>query len=136
MLGDLKAFGFVIFEYFHISIRRVVLKDIGSFREFHYEINSIRTIANTPIHNTFSLGYFDVASQENGSKCGVGVVLKLRENHIFCLKMSCGRGSNTHGELLGIWSMLYFARTKLLSNLLLLADSNMIIDWLSNKCRL
>ena len=36
--------------------------------------------------------FFDGASQENASKCGAGVYLKLRETHIFTLKLNCGKG--------------------------------------------
>lgn len=78
------------------------MKALGSFREFHSEkINFVRSINDPPFLNYFPLGYFDGACQELRTKCHDGSILKMRENHIFLLKMGCGMGTNICGELLG-----------------------------------
>jgi ribonuclease HI len=48
------------------------------------------------------VGFFDGASQEKGSKCGAGALLKCPVLGTYRLKMNCGRGTNTRGELLAL----------------------------------
>lgn len=36
------------------------------------------------------IGNFDGASQDNGDKCGVGVVLKLVDDIVYKLRLGCG----------------------------------------------
>jgi ribonuclease HI len=76
--------------------------------------------------------FFYGASQDKGFKCGVGSLLKCQVLCSFRLKMNCGRGTNTRGELLALWCILYFARYKKVTRLHLVGDSKIIIDWFSN----
>ena len=91
------------------------------------KINSIRIISSPLLSSSLPLGFFDRASQENGAKCGARVVLKLREEHISLLKMGYVRGTNSCGEMLGVWILLYFSRTKFISNLQLFGVSKVIL---------
>jgi ribonuclease HI len=47
--------------------------------------------------------------------------------------MNCGSGTNTRGELLALWSILFFAHYKQVSCLQLVGDSKVIVDWFSFK---
>jgi ribonuclease HI len=79
-----------------------------------------------------TVGFFDGASQERGTKCGVGAVIKCPVLGTFRLKMNCGSGTNTKGELLALWCILYFACFKKINRLQLVGDSKIIIDWFAN----
>jgi ribonuclease HI len=68
-----------------------------------------------------------------GFKCGAGAILKCPDLGVFSLKMNCGPGTNTRGELLALWSILFFAQYKQISCLQLVGDSKVIVDWFSFK---
>ena len=50
--------------------------------------------------------------------------------------MDCGKGTTTKREFLELWGFLYFAQTKLISNLQVVKDSKVIVDWVLQKCQL
>ena len=47
-----------------------------------------------------------------------------------------GDGSNTRGELIASWELLFFAQTKHISDLKVVRDSKVIIVWVLQKCQL
>jgi ribonuclease HI len=47
-----------------------------------------------------------------------------------------GRGTNTKAELLGAWTTLTLAKHLNLTNLHLMGDSKLVIEWLKQKVRL
>jgi hypothetical protein len=53
------------------------------------------------------VGFFDGVSQDKGAKCGAGALLKCPVLGTFRFKMNCGRGTNTRGELLALWCILW-----------------------------
>lgn len=64
-------------------------------------------------------------------------MLKCNDSKVYKLKMGCLRGTNnTHGELLALWALLYFAKSKQLSHLQLFGDSKVITNWVANKFQL
>jgi hypothetical protein len=67
-----------------------------------------------------------------GEKCGAEAVLKCPIEGTFRIKMNCGKGPNTRGELLALWCILYFACFKKITRLQLVGDSKVIIDWFTN----
>jgi hypothetical protein len=79
-----------------------------------------------------TMGFFHGASQERGTKCGAGEMIKCPMIGTFRLKMNCGRGTNTKGELLALWCILYFAFFKKINRLHLVGDSKIIIDYFAN----
>lgn len=87
------------------------MKAIGSFGEMYKErVKKGMRITNPPTFKlNMPISYFDGASQDHGEKCGVGDVLKIANTIVYKLKMGCGRGTNTRGELLAIWCLIYFA---------------------------
>ena len=93
----------------------MVLK-VVSLYGFYFKEKSVsrRTVLRPPLFSdTRPLGFFDGSSEEDGSKCGVGVVLKCDEIRLYKISIDCGRGTNTRGELLSLW--LFFARFKMFS---------------------
>jgi hypothetical protein len=46
--------------------------------------------------------------------------------------MNCGKGTNSKGELMALWLILYFSYLKQVPRLLLMGDSKVIIDWYTN----
>jgi ribonuclease HI len=46
--------------------------------------------------------------------------------------MNCGKGTNTRSELLSLWCILYFATYLKITQLQLLGDSKVIVDWFNN----
>ena len=68
-----------------------------------------------------------------GAKCGAGVVLKCLELGTFRLKLNCGSGTNTRGELLALWCILFFSFYKKVTRLEVVGDSKVIIDWFTNE---
>jgi len=75
-----------------------------------------------------AVGFFDGASQCKGNKCGAGAILKFLDLGTFSLKMNCGSGNNTRGELLAMWCILFFSCYKKVKRLQLVGDSKIIID--------
>lgn len=57
-------------------------------------------------------GEFDGVGQGMAGPCGVGCVLHLSHDHFFRLKLGSGIGSNSPVELLALWVLLNFLRTK------------------------
>jgi len=80
------------------------------------------------LDNSLAVGFFYGASQDRVSLCGVGVVLKCPSLGIFRLKMNCGKWTNTRGEILALWCILYFSFYKNIQRLQLVGDSKVIID--------
>jgi len=67
-----------------------------------------------------------------GKKCGAWFVLKCPALGTFNMKMNYGYGTNTKGELLALWCILYFSNVLKVTRLMLAGDSKIIIDWLNN----
>ena len=67
-----------------------------------------------------------------GKKCGAWFVLKCPALGTFNMKMNCGYGKNTKGELLALWYILYFENVLKVTGLMLAGDSKFIIDWFNN----
>ena len=62
--------------------------------------------------------------------------MKINAILVFKLKMNCSRGTYTRGELLALWSLLFFARFKQFSHIQVAGDSKIVIDSLFGKCDL
>ena len=54
--------------------------------------------------------HFDGASQFG--MCGQGMLMMLSRNHSFHLWVGCGVGTNTRGEIMAMWRLLFFATKK------------------------
>jgi ribonuclease HI len=85
------------------------------------------------LESHIAVGFFYGASQDGGSRCGAGVVLKCPVLGVYSIKMNCGHGTNSQGEILALWCILFFAHFKQISCLQLVGDSKVIVDWFSYK---
>jgi len=104
-----------------------ILQDLGELKVS--QVTKLRRIDRPPILEwDLAVGFFDGASQDKGTKCGVGALLKFPMLGTFRLKMNCDRGTNTRGELLALWCILYFSSYKKVTRLQLVGDSKIIID--------
>ena len=57
------------------------------------------------------------------------MVLRMDINHMLYLHMDAGWGMNTKVELLALWGLLYFAKRRHISGLLVMGDSKVVVDW-------
>jgi ribonuclease HI len=77
-------------------------------------------------------GYFDGATQNEN--CGGGFSI-YRDSSFVCFGIrGGGKGTNTKAELLGIWTLLMWARQLGIQCISVMGDSKMIIDWLNCLC--
>jgi hypothetical protein len=79
------------------------------------------------------LGWFDGASQRNEEQSGAGGVIKLNDHTIYKFLLNCGGGANTRAELLGSWAILSLAQRLVISDIHIMGDSKIIIDWLNDS---
>jgi len=80
-----------------------------------------------------ALAWFDGATQKDGSLCGAGGVIKTLEALVFKWTFNCDRGTNTKDELLGAWAIVLLVNSLSISNIHVLGDLKVVIDWLLNK---
>ena len=83
-----------------------------------------------------SIGYFDGASQNGGTSCGVGAILISPVLGRYHIKWNCGIGTNTRSELLALWSLLHYARTLGIDTIHIAGDSRIIVEWFAGKMKL
>jgi ribonuclease HI len=100
------------------------------------EIKELRLDRPPILDWDLAMGFFDGASKELGKKCGTGAILKCPVLGTYRIKMNCGSGINTKGEILALWCILYFSNVMKVSRLLLVGDSKIIIDWFNNANKL
>ena len=56
------------------------------------------------------MGFFDGATQDGSSNCGVGSVF-IFQKYLKCqVKMNCGKVLNTQDELLALWVLVWVAQ--------------------------
>lgn len=81
----------------------------------------------------YSLACFDGAAESTGLCCGAGGFFRTHSKRITKWFMNCGEGTNTKAELLGLWTSLALASFWSIDHLLVLGDSRVVIDWISQK---
>jgi hypothetical protein len=82
---------------------------MGDFKKI-VTIHSQRVLHPPMLETSMEVVFsFYGASENGGGKCGVGEILKCIEGDIFSTKLSCGKGINTRGELLALWSLFFFS---------------------------
>jgi ribonuclease HI len=82
----------------------------------------------------YTLACFDGAEQSGC--CGAGGFFKSNHSRITKWFFSCGGGTNTKAELLGLWTTLFLATSWSVKHLLVLGDSSVVIDWINCKSKL
>ena len=72
------------------------------------------------------VAHFDGAQQ--GGVCGAGMLIIIDKNLHYRFKMNIGPGTNTKAELLALWGLLHFAKTKDILPVIVYGDSKVIVD--------
>ena len=63
---------------------------------------------------------------------GARMMINLKQNLSYRLRMGIGKGSNIKVDLLALWGLLSFAYEKDMLSLTILGDSKVIVDWDNN----
>jgi ribonuclease HI len=115
----------------------VVYKTLGIFNT-HSTTQTVHTICRlqTPILEGTPVGWFDGVASSSGLQSGVGGILKISDNTLYKWTFNTGPGSNNRAELLGVWETLLLATRLHISELQVVGDSKIIIDWCKGKGRL
>jgi ribonuclease HI len=115
-----------------VNVCNNILQDLGEVKVTKY--SKVSRIERPPLLDwDLAVGFFDGASQERGTKCGAGAVIKCPVLGTFRIKMNCGSGTNTRGELLSFVVFTLFCFLQKDNNVTLVGDSKVIIEWFSNK---
>ena len=77
------------------------------------------------------VGFFDGASKKG--VCEAGFVIKLNNSRIFRGWLKASLGSNTRDEVIGLWSLLHYARIWGVDHFQALGDSQVVINWVKGK---
>jgi len=94
------------------------------------QISNRRNAHSLPHHRI--LGWFDGAAQRNGEQSGAGGIIKLNDHIVYKLTLNCGGGTNTRAELLGAWAILTLAQRLSITDIHIMGDSKIVIDWLND----
>ena len=65
--------------------------------------------------------------------CGASFVIKLKNDKVIKGWLKAGRHTNTRAEVIGLWSVLFVAKSWGLKDLHVLGDSQAIINWALGK---
>jgi hypothetical protein len=77
--------------------------------------------------------WFDEVSHCLNSKCGAGGMIKINRSISYKWKLNCGVGTNTRGEVLGVWDLLLMTTILKIYHLQVVGDSKFIINWLNHR---
>ena len=80
------------------------------------------------------IGFFD--GVVDGGICGIGLFLKLSNDHFYKAHFAGGEGSNMKAEILGLWGLLHFAASLSINRMMVVGDSKVAIDWIKGKANL
>jgi ribonuclease HI len=126
-----------IFEDRPPSLPVVVHRIMASF---HWQPSTVKPFplkaCDFKMAEGYTLACFDGAALSNGLCCGAGGIFKNHPTRITKWFFNCGVGTNTKAELLGLWASLTLASFWSINHLHVLGDSRVIIDWITQKCKL
>ena len=120
-------------------MKEVSVRAITGFVETHKDkedCRSERLVTAPTFNNPLLVRFFNGASQVNGFSCGASAYLKLNETYAFEIKLNCGKGTNTRGEFLALWGLLFFVCFKHITHLQVVGDYKVDIKWAVKKCQL
>ena len=86
-----------------------------------------RSISPPIIDSSIPIWFFDGGAQEDGSKCGAGAIIQLENNQKYIVSWNCCKETNTRGELLALWVMLWTAKLFHILNMQILGDPKVIV---------
>jgi hypothetical protein len=106
---------------------KVINKVLFSFnwKQAPVVVHTHKTI-NLNLPEGFTLACFDGAAQ--AGNCGAGGFFKSHHSRITKWFFSCGGGTNTKAELLGLWTTLHLANLWSIKHIMVLGDSRARLD--------
>jgi hypothetical protein len=124
------------FEEQSPSLRHVVRSVQASFHwKQHRDVPHLHKDLEFNLPDGYTFACFDGAAQVTGL-CGAGGIFRSHHSRTTKWYFSCGVGSNTKAELLGLWTTLYLASSWSIKNIIVLGDSRVVIDWINHKSNL
>ena len=131
----------MLFENAKRDSNLTLFKILRAFKEMHKEVaQKSNAIRSSPVFGKdLAWRFFYGACQGKEGRYGGGMALFLGEKHYFHLQLRASVGTNTRVELLALWGLLFFARSKGILSLQVVEDSKVIINWffsLSARCSL
>jgi ribonuclease HI len=124
-----------IFENGTPSTSSATYKTLGLYKnwnDIHTSKPRMQNTKQTPDLEDIPTGWFDGATQSNGTQSGAGGLIRITKKSSYRWTFNCGLGTNTRAELLGAWAMLHLASRLNIEVLQILGDSRTIIEWLNN----
>jgi hypothetical protein len=122
-----------IFESKLPSIEKIVILSIDVVAS-HSALKLSKTFRHSShiLPKNRTIGWFDGASQRNGEQSGAMGIIILDEFSVYRWTLNCGRGTNIREELLGALVFLTLAHKISITDIHILGDSKIIIDWINN----
>jgi ribonuclease HI len=111
------------------SVANYIIAELVSNRNQTLKTPTSRPVFKVPSDRI--VAWFDGAAQQGGSLCGAGGKIVINSYTCYRWTLNCGTGTNMKAELLGAWASLILASRLHISELLLLGDSKVTIDWLN-----
>jgi hypothetical protein len=93
-----------IFENKNPSTSAISYKALGLFhlwKDMYRDTEKKKILVKPPSTLQLPTGWFDGASQQNGSLSGAGGLINLSQNSIYRWTLCCGPGTNTRAETSG-----------------------------------
>ena len=123
-----------IFEAGSPSFQKVVYKAIGAVSIHGIKAkDTLPCIVRVNLLVDRAIAWFDGETQQWGEKSGAGGKIMTNSNTSVLWTFNYGQGTNTRDELLGAWASLTLAIRLSISDLLLLGDSKIVIEWLNKR---
>ena len=121
----------MLFENAKRDSNLTLFKILRAFKEMHKEVaQKSNAIRSSPVFGKdLAWRFFYGACQGKEGRYGGGMALFLGEKHYFHLQLRASVGTNTRVELLALWGLLFFARSKGILSLQVVEDSKVIINW-------
>ena len=94
---------------------------------------TLRKIGST-LEFSFAASFFDGATTRGIG--GVDIILFISTNCFYHVKLGCGKSTNTHVELLVLWTLLLFSTYIRMPILNIFGNSKVIIDWANHSSHL
>jgi ribonuclease HI len=82
------------------------------------------------------VGWFDGAASADGTQSGARGIIRISDSTVYKWTFNTGPGTNNRAELLGVWVTLFLASRLHLTELQIIGDSKIIIDWCNGRGRL
>jgi len=122
----------ILFENWKREDSRTITKILLDIKEHKgtKEVNKVDYILDPIYFDEKPIGFFDGVVVND--ICGVGIFVKLSFVHSYKVDFAGGKGNNMKAEILGLWGLLFLAQRLSISNLMVVGDSKVTINWIND----